>query len=152
MTKFVECPVVDNIPLLADVLYTGQMYTFAVPPNNSSGIAMSDILLGQNHIAGMLINNSFGTDSTNEPVPLETLALPAVPIDFFFFKLKRVNVRKWREREREREREQKIIIYLVHMLGHLDNLRYLYPKRHLVRTIRECNNQKLVFSIHLVQL
>ena len=106
MTKFVECPVVDNIPLLADVLYTGQMYTFAVPPNNSSGIAMSDILLGQNHIAGMLINNSFGTDSTNEPVPLETLALPAVPIDFIFFKLKRVNVRKWRERERERERTE----------------------------------------------
>ena len=31
ITKLVECPVVDRVPCLKEVLYTGQQYTWAVP-------------------------------------------------------------------------------------------------------------------------
>ena len=42
ITKFVECPVVDNTPRLSLVLYTGQMYvTFSF---------ISAFLTGNNHI------------------------------------------------------------------------------------------------------
>ncbi len=54
-TKFVECPVVDNVPARVNVLYTGHIY---IPD-----VGVFRFCSGCNHIIGISVNNSFGRDS-----------------------------------------------------------------------------------------
>ena len=65
ITKFVEWPVVDKVPCLKEVLYTGQLYTWAVPwmcPVYCSGIPSINgtftFSLGARWMYGISINNS----------------------------------------------------------------------------------------------
>jgi len=52
ITKFVLCPVVDNVPLLSTVLYNGHTY---IP-----SVGATLFYTGTNNIIGTLENNSLG--------------------------------------------------------------------------------------------
>ena len=58
ITKFVECPVVDKVPFLVEVLYKGQLYPVGL---------YSDIKTGSNHTTGISSNRVRSIDSSRCP-------------------------------------------------------------------------------------
>ena len=60
MTKFVECPVVINVPALETTLYIGHSYTTSFVGYLSQ--------TGINLISGISENNSFGFESSKKCV------------------------------------------------------------------------------------
>lgn len=64
MTKLVEWPVVDKVPLRVDVLYRGHLYPIYL---------YSSFVTGSSHMTGISSNNTFGYDSVRHIFSLSHL-------------------------------------------------------------------------------
>ena len=68
ITKFVECPVVDKVPFLVEVLYNGQLYPTALYSDIKKGSNLYVCEKNYYHTTGISSNKIYGRDSSREPV------------------------------------------------------------------------------------